>query len=158
MVLMALLLGIGMDLASLQKMASRFAPTEVSADVSRLPPQERAALARIVDAARLMDTLYLRQAWAGNLPLVLELSEDATPLGRARLHLFVLQKGPWSSLDHDAPFIPGAPPKPDEANLYPPGATKQEVEEAATRTTASRRPPTTCPTTSGSRASGAPGE
>ena len=129
MVLFAFLLGIGMDLASLQKMAFRFAPTEVGADLSRLPSQERATLARIVEAARLMDTLYLRQVWAGNLPLLLELSEDATPLGRARLHLFALQKGPWSSLDHDAPFIPGAPAKPDEANFYPPGATKQEIEE-----------------------------
>jgi peptidase M49-like protein len=128
MFLFASVLAIGMDLASLQKIAARFAPIELSADVSGLPPQEGAALAKIVEAAGLMDTLYLQQAWAGNQPLLLELSQDATPLGRARLHLFILQKGPWSSLDQDAPFIPGVPPKPEDANFYPPGATKAEVE------------------------------
>jgi hypothetical protein len=82
----------------------------------------------MVEAAVSMNTLYLRQVWAGNEPLLLQLAGDASPLGRARLHLFTLQKGPWSSLDHDAPFIPGVPARPDEANFYPPGATKQEVD------------------------------
>jgi peptidase M49-like protein len=128
MFMTVLMLAIGMDAAGLQKMAARFAPTEVAADLSGLPAQERAALARMVQAAVLMDTLYLRQVWAGNEPLLLQLSGDATPLGRARLHLFTLQKGPWSSLDHDAPFIPGVPQRPDEASFYPPGATKEEVD------------------------------
>ncbi|MGE5049597.1 MAG: dipeptidyl-peptidase 3 family protein [Deltaproteobacteria bacterium] len=116
------------DAATLRKMAARFAPTEVTADLSRLPAREREALAKMVEAARLMDTIYLRQAWAGNEPLLLRLSQDASPLGRARLHLFVIDKGPWSNLDHDAPFIPGVPPRPDAANFYPPGASKEEVE------------------------------
>src|SRR6267142_1849713 len=128
MFLFACLLAIGMDAASLQRIAARFAPTEVGADVSKLPAEERAALAKIVEVARLMDTLYLRQVWPGNAPLLLELSQDATPLGRARLHLFVLHKGPWSALDNDAPFMPGIPPKPPEAGFYPPGATKDEIE------------------------------
>jgi hypothetical protein len=112
----------------LQKAAARFAPTEVSADLSALPPQELKALVRILLAARLMDTLYLRQVWAGNEPLLLRLAQDATPLGRARLHLFVQQKGPWFSLDHDAPFIPGVPPRPEPANFYPPGTSKNAIE------------------------------
>jgi hypothetical protein len=128
MVLFAALLATAMDVASLQKMAARFAPVEVTADLSGLAPQERAALAKIVEAARLMDTLYLRQVWAGNHPLLLDLSQDTTPLGRARLHLFLLYKGPWSSLDDDAPFIPGVPPRPDPANFYPPGSAKEEIE------------------------------
>src|SRR4051812_1597680 len=129
MVLSALLLAIATDVAALQRMAARFAPTEVGAPLSGLAAGERAALAKLVEAARLMDTLYLRQVWSGNEPLLLQLSQDATPLGRARLHLFVLQKGPWSSLDEDAPFIPGVPARPDAANFYPPGATKPEIEE-----------------------------
>jgi hypothetical protein len=128
MVLFACLIAAGMDLAALQTMSARFSPTELSADLGALPPSERASLAKIIEAARLMDTLYLRQVWSGNEPLLLQLSRDATPLGRARLHLFVLQKGPWSSLDHDAPLIPGVPAKPPEANFYPPGSTKEEIE------------------------------
>jgi hypothetical protein len=128
MLISALLLTAALDAATLQKMAARFAPTEVTAGVEALPAQERAALARIVEAARLFDTLYLRQVWSGNEPSILKLAQDATPLGRARLHLFVIEKGAWSSLDHDAPFIPGVPPRPDQGTFYPPGSTKPEID------------------------------
>ncbi len=127
MLISALLLTAALDAATLQRMAARFAPTEVTAGVDALPAQERAALAKIVEAARIFDTLFLRQVWSGNEPLLLQLAQDATPLGRARLHLFVIEKGPWSNLDHDAPFIPGVPPRPDQGTFYPPGSTKQEI-------------------------------
>jgi hypothetical protein len=131
MLLVALLLAAqpNMDQATLRKMAARFAPTEVTADLRALPDGERAALAKIVRAARLMDAIYLRQVWAGNGQLLFDLAQDSSPLGRARLQLFIIDKGPWSNLDHDAPFIPGVPPRPEAANFYPPGATKEEVEK-----------------------------
>ncbi|HZX95399.1 MAG TPA: hypothetical protein VFE90_12840 [Myxococcales bacterium] len=129
MLIAALLLAAAPDAAALRTMAARFAPTDVSADLSRLPGSEKAALAKIVEAAALMDTLYLRQAWAGNEPLLLRLAQDASPLGRARLHLFVIDKGPWSNLDQDAAFIPGVPTRPDAANFYPPDATKEQIEQ-----------------------------
>jgi hypothetical protein len=100
----------------------------LAADVSALPSGERQALAKLVQAARIMDTLFLRQVWAGNETLLLSLIADDTPLGRARLHYFLINKGPWSSLDKDAPFIPGVGAKPPAANFYPAGATKEEVE------------------------------
>src|SRR3954467_6355249 len=50
----------------LQTMISRFAPADISADVKSLPENERAALSKLIDAARLMDSLFLRQVWAGN--------------------------------------------------------------------------------------------
>src|SRR5438034_3896108 len=109
-------------------MAARFAPVPLTADVSALPPGERQALAKLVQAARIMDTLFLRQVWAGNETLLLALIADETPLGRARLHYFLINKGPWSRLDKEAPFIPGVGPKPPPANFYPAGATKEEVE------------------------------
>src|SRR5260370_6724142 len=118
-----------MDQATLRKMAARFAPTEVTADLRALPDGERAALAKIVRAARLMDAIYLRQVWAGNGQLLFDTAQASSPLGRARLQLFIIDKGPWSSLDHDAPFIPGVPPRPEGANFYPPDATKEEMEK-----------------------------
>ena len=41
-----------------------------------LPPAERQALARLIDAARLMDGLFLRQVWAGNDALLQQLSPN----------------------------------------------------------------------------------
>jgi hypothetical protein len=120
-------------------MAARFAPADIRADVSALPESERKALARLVDAARLMDSLFLRQVWAGNDAMLQGLSHEtiarariATPTpadaANARLHYFLINKGPWSRLDHNRVFVAGAPPKPEGANFYPAGATKAEVQ------------------------------
>jgi hypothetical protein len=116
------------DLARLEAMTARFAPADLGADLQGLPAGERQALSKLIEAARVVDAIYLRQVWAGNEALLLELLEDASALGRARLRYFMIDKGPWSRLDHDAPFLPGVPVKPGGANFYPAGATKAEVE------------------------------
>jgi hypothetical protein len=112
----------------LRTMAARFAPVELSADISALPANERQALAKLVEAARVLDALFLRQVWAGNDAMLQAIVRDTSELGGARLHYFVINKGPWSRLDHNEPFIPGAPLKPPQANFYPAGATKEEVD------------------------------
>ncbi|HEY6360622.1 MAG TPA: hypothetical protein VIX63_05935, partial [Vicinamibacterales bacterium] len=116
------------DATQLKAMAARFAPVDLTADVSVLPANERQALAKLVQAATVMDALFLRQVSAGNEPMLVHLVRDQSELGRARLHYFLINKGPWSRLDHDEGFIPGTPPKPPQANFYPAGATKEEVE------------------------------
>src|SRR3954451_19760470 len=123
-------------LAELQKMTARFAPADIGADVSALPSNEREALARLVDAARVMDALFLRQVWAGNDAMLQDLARHAAaPAGprasrsaAARLHYFLINKGPWDRLDHNRPFVPGAPAKPESANFYPAGAAKADVQ------------------------------
>ena len=117
------------NLSDLEQMGARFAPVAIGADLGALPASERQALAKLVQAARIMDALFLRQVWAGNQALLLHLLADRTPLGEARLRYFVLNKGPWSRLDDNRPFIPGVPlEKPGEANFYPASAGKAEVE------------------------------
>jgi len=112
----------------LDTMAARFAPTEIVADLSRLSPADRQVLAKLVQASKIMDALYLRQVWAGNEAMLLDLIRDQTPEGRARLHYFLINKGPWSRLDDNEVIVPGAPPKSPGANFYPEGATKEELE------------------------------
>ena len=117
-------------------MASRFAPADIRADLSALPESERRALAKLVDAAKLMDSLFLRQVWAGNDALLQQFTREAVARSRtpgtdadhARLHYFLINKGPWSRLDHNQVFVAGAPAKPEGANFYPAGATKEEVQ------------------------------
>lgn len=79
----------------------RFAPTVVTADVSRLSARDRLALAKIIEAAKIMDPLFLRQVWSGNEALQKKLQQDKTPAGRERLHYFQINNGPWSRLDND---------------------------------------------------------
>ena len=112
----------------LETMAARFAPVDLTADLATLPDNERQALAKMVEASKVFDALFLRQVWAGNETLLLDASRDDSPLGRARRHYFLINKGPWSRLDHNEPFIAGVPAKPPQANFYPAGATKEDVE------------------------------
>ena len=127
----------GMQTASeteLQKMSARFAPVELRADVSHLSSGDRAALAKLIEAARVVDVLQLRQRWARNEELLAVLQKDHTPLGKARLEYFWLNKGPWSVLDENQAFLPGSAgieipaQKPGGANFYPADATKEEIE------------------------------
>ncbi len=120
--------GPSAEVAKLEADTARLTPTPLTVDLSKLPPNERQALAKMVAAAKIMDALFLRQVWAGNETLLLDLLKDASPLGRARLHAYMVNKGPWSRLDHDAAFVPGVPGKPEPANFYPAGSTKAEVE------------------------------
>src|SRR3954468_1011095 len=123
-------------LAELQKMTARFVPADIGADLSSLPQTERDALARLVDAARIMDALFLRQVWAGNETMLQDLarraaspaSPRAARAEAARLHYFLINKGPWDRLEHNRAFVPGAPAKPESGNFYPAAATKEDVQ------------------------------
>ena len=109
-------------------MVPLFAPVEIAASLANLPDAERRALAKIVDAARIMDGIFLEQVWAGNPSLLLEILLAPTPRRRAQLDFFLVNKGPWSRLEDDRAFVPGVPPKPAGANYYPADATKAEIE------------------------------
>ena len=62
--------------AELQRMAARFVPTEITADVSRLSPGDRRVLAKLVEASKIIDALFLRQVWSGNDAMLLDLVAD----------------------------------------------------------------------------------
>jgi hypothetical protein len=119
------------DAATLKRLSARLTPVVLSADaeVAKLPASEQAALRKILQAAQLMDALFLRQVWEGNQTLLLDLLADTTPVGRQRLHAFLQNKGPWLRLDHDRAFVPGVPPKPPAGSFYPPGSSKAEIEK-----------------------------
>lgn len=110
----------------LAKMIARFAPTTLTADISKLSVKDRQALEKIIAAAKLLDPLFLRQVWSGNAALEQRLLADKSPAGRQRLHYFYVNDGPWSRLDDNDPFIEGAPKQPDGANFYPEDMTKDE--------------------------------
>ena len=112
---------------SLALKIKRFVRTDIKGDVSRLSPGDKKALARLVEAAQLMDKIYIRQVWSGNEALQKKLQADKSPQGKERLHFFAMNMSPWSKIDHDEAFIKGAPvPRPPQANYYPDDMTKEE--------------------------------
>jgi hypothetical protein len=125
---------------SLEAKIRRFAPTEISADVSHLSPTDRQALDKIIEAARLFDPLFRRQVWSGNDVLLRKLEADTSPAGQAKLHYFRLNVGPWSRLDKNEPFIEGVPhEKPPQANYYPDDMPREEFEAWVTKLPAAER-------------------
>lgn len=123
------------DVQQLNAMASRFAPVNLNADTSALSPGDRIAIEKLIEAARIIDTLQLRQRWSGNETVWAALQKDTTALGAARKNYFWINKGPWSIIDDNKSFMPAEyagvqipATKPPGANFYPAGATKQELE------------------------------
>ena len=113
--------------SELAKKIARFAPTTLTANTAALSPNDRKALAKIIEAAKLLDPLFLRQVWSGNEALEKKLQADTSAAGRERLHYFYINDGPWSRLDNNEPFIEGVPQeKPPQANFYPDDITKDE--------------------------------
>lgn len=116
----------------LNQMAARFAPARLDVDISGLSAGDKKALARLIAAGRIVNHLFMQQFWSGDLALYQKLQRDQTPLGKARLHYFWINKGPWSEIDEHKAFLPGVPAKkPEGANFYPEDMTKAEFESWA---------------------------
>src|SRR5438105_9256237 len=117
------------NLAELQKMTARFAPTQIRVDTSKLSPGDRQALIKLIESAHLVNDIFLQQLWSWNAALYAKLQKDRTPLGQAQLHYFWINKGPWSELDEYKAFLPGVPPrKLVGANFYPEDMKKEQFE------------------------------
>ena len=121
--------------AQLTTMSARYAPVALTADTAHLSAGDRLAIAKLVEAAKLVDVLQLRQRWSGNEALWAALKKDKSKLGQARLNYFWINKGPWSVLDAHASFMPASyagiaipAHKPEAGNFYPQGATKASLE------------------------------
>jgi hypothetical protein len=122
--------------AQLKAQIERFARVDVTYDESILSAPEKEALKKLVQAAGVMDEIFLRQVWEGNLDLrkqlVYAMGTDAKnkEVMKDLYHFFKINFGPWNRLEHDAPFI-GNLEKPEGAGFYPADMTKAEFESAA---------------------------
>jgi len=112
--------------SDLQSKLNRFAPVELTADISKLSDGDRKALAKLFDASGIMDRIYTRQVWSGNEALRQKLEADTSAEGALRLRYFNINMGPWSGIDHNEPFINGVPNRPPGAHYYPEDMTKEE--------------------------------
>ncbi len=116
-------------ITDLDRMSARLKPVTLHASFAGLDEGDRRALGKVVEAARVLDRIFLEQMWSGNLALYDALEQDHSALGKARLRAFWLNKGPWSELDGYTAFLPGVPEhRPAGANFYPEDMTKREFE------------------------------
>src|ERR1043166_10318706 len=113
----------------LNQMAARFAPAPLEVDLTGLSAGDKKARAKLIEAGRIVNHIFMQQFWSGDLALYQKLQLDRSALGKARLHYFWINKGPWSEIDEHKAFLPGVPAKkPAGANFYPEDMTKEEFE------------------------------
>lgn len=112
----------------IEQRLAKLTPTPLEADLSALSPEDRRVLDLLVQAARQMDEIFLRQVWVGNP----EMRDKVQALaagngGKAAAEYYAINFGPWDRLDDFKPFL-GDKPHPEGAGYYPEDMTKQEFE------------------------------
>ena len=116
------------DINMLQEKISQFVPVEIKYDPSLLSERENKALHKLYEASRIMDTIFLTQAYSKNLEIRGRLQSSADPYDKLALQYFSYNAGPFDRLDHDKPFW-GNEIKPLGANFYPEDMTKEEFSD-----------------------------
>jgi len=116
-------------LCELQKEIDKFVPVNLEFDKTLINDNQKQVLLHLIEAAKLMDEIFLRQVYSKNVILRDKLSKGTTELEKKEYELFDLFKGPFNRLDHNKPFIEGVGPKPLGANFYPEDMTKEEFNE-----------------------------
>lgn len=114
-------------LSYIQTELAKLAPVELKCDLSHLSKQDRACLEKLIEAARIIDQLFLQQVNPQNPSLLSELKKMYDTDEQPYLDLFTIMFGPWNRIDKDKPFINEAP-KPPGAGYYPRDISKEEFE------------------------------
>jgi hypothetical protein len=102
-----------------------YADFTLTADLSALSDNQKQVISLLIDASKIMDDLYWRQAYGDDYESWLESIADADTRRFAELNY-----GPWDRLDSDKPFMEGVGAKPLGANFYPADMSKEEFEQA----------------------------
>jgi hypothetical protein len=114
--------------SDVEKRVAQFAAIPMNADTSALAVEDRKVLDKLVEAGKLMNEIFLRQAWTGNPALREELKGYKGPHADAARKYFAINFGPWDRLAERQPFI-GDKPHPPGAGHYPEDMKKEELEE-----------------------------
>jgi len=108
-----------------QGAADKLASVEMQADISYLTDEERKVVNLLIQAADLMNPIYLRQVSADNPRLRDEIVKSGD---KAMLDKFDTFMGPWDEVSDDKPFY-GNSTRPAGAGFYPAGLTKEQFDD-----------------------------
>ena len=104
---------------------AKFARVDMQPDTSFLNTEERQVVNLLIEAAALMDDIYLRQFYAANPDLRAQIAASDAPNRDQLLSFFDLNFGAWDHLDEFRPFF-GNTPLPDGAGFYPADLTADQ--------------------------------
>lgn len=110
---------------TLEKKLKQFTPVLIKYDHSLLSENDKQCLKYLFYASKIMDTIFLDQAYSKNFEIMKELSNLNTNEGKLAYEYFKIMFGPFDRLDHHKPFY-GNYKRPLGANFYPEDMTKEE--------------------------------
>ena len=100
------------------------ADVPMNVDTAYLTAEEREVVNLLIQAAELMNPIYLRQVSADNVRLRAEIEKSGD---KAKLAKFDQMMGPWDEMDEDMPFF-GTAQRPVGAGFYPADLTKEQFD------------------------------
>jgi hypothetical protein len=112
----------------LKKKIDQYAKTVIKYDENLLETRQKVVVNKLVQAARIIDDIFLDQVYSKNSAIKKSLSNSNDSYDKLVLEYFNINFGPFDRLDHDKPFY-GENEKPDGANFYPEDMTKEEFEK-----------------------------
>ncbi len=105
-----------------RKRAAIYTDYTLTADLGHLSANQKKMISLLIDASKIMDDLYWKQAYGDKTALFATVTDEEA-------RGFVEKNyGPWDRLDGDKPFLAGFGEKPLGANLYPADMTREEFE------------------------------
>ena len=106
---------------------AKIARIAMNPDTSFLNAEEREVVNLLIEAAELMNPIYMRQRSVDNPTIRAEIARSAHPQKAQLLDMFDLHLGPWDTLAENHPFY-GGEPMPPGAGFYPKDLTKESFE------------------------------
>jgi hypothetical protein len=100
------------------------ADVPMNVDTSYLTAEEKEVVNLLIQAAQLMNPIYLRQVSADNVRIRSEIEKGGD---KAMLARFDQMMGPWDEMDEDKPFF-GTAQRPVGAGFYPADLTKEQFD------------------------------
>ena len=97
---------------------------KLTSDLTNLSESDRKIIPLMIEAAKIMDELFWKQAYPGRDSLLNVLTDEKTK------EFVMINYGPWDRLNGDKPFIKGIGPKPEGAGFYPSGIGRDELNKA----------------------------
>ena len=106
----------------IQEKVDAFASFELKTDLSILSAKEKEMIPLLIDAAKVMDKIYWKQAYGNKEKLLADINDNSIR------DFVMINYGPWERLNENTAFVEGFGEKPLGAQFYPKNMTKDEFE------------------------------
>jgi hypothetical protein len=107
---------------------AKFKPVKIRFDSSHLTDREKQMVAKLVDAAGLLDCIYWRQSDPGGLKLYVALADSKNPQDQMIGELLKINGGRFLQIEGDKPFL-GTQPAPPGRGFFLGQETRANLEQ-----------------------------